>query len=249
MEPGSGSRNRFKINGIGTLPKCCHDKPGAECDVEIPCSFAEMIIEADEVAAPANRNDWKFTITGDIGDLVKYKTVFGGSHDKPFPTQMGRKEHDHLQKYKLLTSTSSGANLSTSTVASEGKGGKGGKGSIKEQEGNSSKGKGKGGTDSCSVCEEKMGNKIVTTDATESKIPFTAELHVTKGVDETEIAEEIQDVLNGKVKEEIVGCGKAKKPRRVRSLKAGEDANAVISASVTEFKFGNGEYIIFTCHH
>jgi len=94
-----------------------------------------------------------------------------------------------------------------------------------------------------------MGNKIVTTDATEAKIPFGAKLHVTKGVDKADIAEEIRKNVNGKVKEEIVGCGKAKNSHRVRSLKAGEDANDVISASVTEFKFDSGEYNIFTYHH
>ena len=46
-------------------------------------------------------NAWRFTISGDIGELISYKTITGGTHIDPFPTWMDNDEFDFEQTYAL----------------------------------------------------------------------------------------------------------------------------------------------------
>ena len=88
------SSGPFEIEGIGNIPEECHNTPNAECDVQI--------YGRNTLTMTADTNDnWRFSITGDIGELIDYKTVDGGEHYPPFPTQMDNTESDSFQIYHL----------------------------------------------------------------------------------------------------------------------------------------------------
>ena len=93
-EQYSESATTFHITGYGDIPAICHNKLGAECDISV-CGVDSLEIKAK------GTDGWKFTITGDIGDLIDYTTVNGGQHFPPFPTWMDTDQFDFVQKYKL----------------------------------------------------------------------------------------------------------------------------------------------------
>jgi hypothetical protein len=84
----------FEIDGYGEIPKNCYNNRGADCDVQI-YGMKTLTIRAKTIDA------WNFTITGDIGNILRYETVSNKAHIDPFPTVMDTDEHDISQTYVL----------------------------------------------------------------------------------------------------------------------------------------------------
>ena len=91
---GTDSSGSFEIDGYGDIPKECHNTTDAECDIEL-YGMDTFTIRADTT------DGWAFFITGDIGDLIEYKTVKNGTHYRPFPTFMDSDQFDFEQTYAV----------------------------------------------------------------------------------------------------------------------------------------------------
>jgi hypothetical protein len=91
----SVSTNLFEIDGYGEIPHDCHTKLGTECDIQ------NYGMKTFTIRARGGGDGWAFRITGDIGELLSYETVPGGTHYQPFPTRMDNDEYDVSQTYSL----------------------------------------------------------------------------------------------------------------------------------------------------
>ena len=94
--PYSKSNGPFEILGYGTISKECHNSLNAECDIEIDANTMDTL-----TIVAKTTDGWRFTISGDIGGLLNYKTVAGGSHYPPFPTWIDTDGSDSQQTYAL----------------------------------------------------------------------------------------------------------------------------------------------------
>jgi hypothetical protein len=91
----SKSIGRFSIAGYGDVPLECQER-GAECDIRI-CGRNTLDI------VTSSRRMWRFSITGDIGLLVKHEDhpTSGKEFLAGFPTQMGNRA-SIFQSYQLV---------------------------------------------------------------------------------------------------------------------------------------------------
>jgi hypothetical protein len=87
----SVSNTSFKIDGYGEIPQSCHDHLGAECDIQI---YGMKLLTIRAMGNDA----WGFTISGDVGELISYKTV--GTHFTHYAI-MDNDAFDVSQTYSL----------------------------------------------------------------------------------------------------------------------------------------------------
>jgi hypothetical protein len=98
----SGSQDKFYILGYGYVPPECRKK-SADCDITI-CGRNTL-----DIVTPNIYDLWRFTITGDIGQLVYH--LENPISDKQqefgrFPTKMGG-NYDVIQSYQLEAASTS----------------------------------------------------------------------------------------------------------------------------------------------
>jgi hypothetical protein len=96
LEASMGTHN-FEIRGHGYVRSVCHLNVGAKCVITI-CGRRTLVISA------YTSDEWKFEISGDVGNLREYKTVPGGTH-QPIAT-MDIEEYDYVQVYDLVLRSS-----------------------------------------------------------------------------------------------------------------------------------------------
>jgi len=89
----AGTIGPASIDGYGNLSSSCYNVPGATCEVVL-CDMDSMTVRM------GSQNGWKFTITGDIGELLASE----GGHDVPFPTWLdgNTNSNSEWQTYNLL---------------------------------------------------------------------------------------------------------------------------------------------------
>ena len=78
------------VRGYGPLPKSCIENPGDRCTLEL-CDLDTLRLENPSI------DGWKFTITGDIGDLVDYELKDGnidGNYISGWPTWLKNRTND-----------------------------------------------------------------------------------------------------------------------------------------------------------
>ena len=88
----SNSGGVFEIPGYGRISSECHNSLNAECDIEIDAKAMDTL-----TIIAKTPDAWRFTISGDVGGLLDYKTVPGGRHERPFPTWMDYDQFDIQQ--------------------------------------------------------------------------------------------------------------------------------------------------------
>ena len=91
----SGSEGRFYIIGYGYVPRECQKK-GAECDITI-CGRNTL-----DIVSPNIYDFWRFSITGDIGQLV-YNLENPNSDQQQIA---GFSTNDVIQSFQLVASPS-----------------------------------------------------------------------------------------------------------------------------------------------
>ncbi len=94
--PWSPTSGPIEIVGYGNLPLDCHNTVDAECNITVSgMSTLTLKTHSDD--------SWVFTISGDIGDLLSYKTAPGGTHlHNFFPTRLDKDDSDYEQTYELV---------------------------------------------------------------------------------------------------------------------------------------------------
>ncbi len=85
------------VRGYGPLPESCIKNPDDTCTLEL-CDLDTLRLEIPGI------DGWKFTITGDIGDLVDYElkdSSIDGYETAVFPTWLKKGTNDCWQTYDL----------------------------------------------------------------------------------------------------------------------------------------------------
>jgi len=90
----ASSASSFEITGYGTLPPSCHDKLGATCEVTL-CGINHF-----DIYVVGEDDDWKFTIMGDVDELLDHN---GSPSDQidPFPIWLGVSNFHSWQRYSV----------------------------------------------------------------------------------------------------------------------------------------------------
>uniref|UniRef100_A0A7S3QCG1 Kringle domain-containing protein n=1 Tax=Chaetoceros debilis TaxID=122233 RepID=A0A7S3QCG1_9STRA len=94
----AGTIGPASIDGYGNLSSSCYNVPGATCEVVL-CDMDSMTVRM------GSQNGWKFTITGDIGDLLASEEGAVEGHTFPAWLKFGDQCYrDDWQTYDLFYS-------------------------------------------------------------------------------------------------------------------------------------------------